>query len=167
MESISDTTFNQNLHFCFLLFRLCVDPFHTYPYKNSNTNKHKQTFEEYWRAPKSNKHYRIFIDCLTNKLKCYSTTSPYTFGAKTGLFWCIEYLVPVLISNSLITSSATSIVFTQQMAFMSFPKTKMWEDDALPLIYWKKQSQKSARDFNGLFSPNVKDVPFPTIVVAC
>ena len=47
--SISDTPFDQNLHFCFLLFGLSIDglsvrPLHTHTYKNSHTNKHTQTF---------------------------------------------------------------------------------------------------------------------------
>ena len=58
-------------------------------------------------------------------------------GQKPAFFRCIEYLVQVLISYSPITSFATSIVFTQQITFMWFPKAKLWEDDALHLIYWK------------------------------
>ena len=56
---------------------------------------------------------------------------------KNQPFFGVLNLVPVLISYSLITSCATSIVFTQQIAFASFPKAKFWEYDALNLIYWK------------------------------
>ena len=81
-------------------YLVCVsDPLHARTYKHSHTQANTQIPF----ALKSNKHYRNFIDCLTNKMKCYSVT-PNTFGTKTGLFRCIKYLVPVLISYSLITS---------------------------------------------------------------
>ena len=95
-------------------YLVCVsDPLHARTYKHSHTQANTQIPF----ALKSNKHYRNFIDCLTNKMKCYSTT-PNTFGRKYWIQYFIEYLVPVLISYSLITSFATSIVFTQQIAFM-------------------------------------------------
>ena len=72
--------------FCYLV---CVlEALHAHTYKNSHTNKH--TGICHWRAKCHYWnviiwHYRNFIDCLTNKMKCYSTTSN-TFGTKTGLF---------------------------------------------------------------------------------
>ena len=50
-------------------------------YGPPGTKNHTQTNTHRHLALKSNKHYRNFIDCLTNKMKCYSTT-PNTFGRK-------------------------------------------------------------------------------------
>ena len=128
-HSNSDTPFDQNLHLLLIIWSVCQTPsthLHTKTHTQTNTQRHL--------ALKSNKHYQNFIDCLTKKMKCYSTTSN-TFGTKTGLLSVYWIFSPSF--NSLITSFATSIVFAQQIVFMSFPKAKLWEDDALHLIYRK------------------------------
>ena len=117
-SSISDTSFDQNLHFCFfIIWSVCQTPsthIHTKTHTQTNTHRHL--------ARKSNKHYRNFIDCLTSKMKCYSTTSKIPLKQKPAFICCIEYLVPVVISYFLITSFATSIVFAQEIALCCFLK---------------------------------------------
>ena len=93
-----------------LLFIMCQTSsthIHTKTHTQVNTQRHLTL--------KSNKHYRNFIDCLTNKMKCYSIHQ-MPLEQKPAFFRCIEYLVPI--SYSLITSFETSIVFTQRIALL-------------------------------------------------
>ena len=54
---------------------------HTYIQKtHTQTNKHRHL------ALKSNKHYQNFIDCLTDKMKCFSTTSKIPLEQKPAFF---------------------------------------------------------------------------------
>ena len=83
------------------------DPLRAHTYKNSHANKnidicHWRAKCHYWNVI----IYRNFNDCLTNKMKCYSTTSN-TFRTKISLFsvyWIFSPSFKFMFSDQFIRS---------------------------------------------------------------